>query len=427
MTEQNPAGSIPRSTHHFLLLCILSVVLFVGWAATTSLEVVSGAQGEVVPSSQLKNVQHLEGGIVSDIKVVEGEQVTEGQALVLLEPMQDVANVDEMNTRLLSLRSKIVRLDAEVNGRSQLDFDDEFAQHDQLIQEARALFDTRKQRLDSQLALQRNVILQQQYEIEETQARLAANGTSLELLQEQTRISKELMEHSLVNRMSHIELLKNLADVEGQLKEDRARIQRMNAAVDEAKSHLELVRTTFLEEARQALEQATHDEKILRQRLLKSEDNLRRTTLRAPTSGIIKNLYVSTLGGILPPGGTVADIVPADDELIIEGRLPPSEIGYVQPGQASMIRLASADGARFGHINGVVKSISPDTLLSDDGHPYYKIRIIAQKKYFQYRGRDYALFPGMLVQCDIITGTRTILDYLLEPFTHSMSLALRER
>jgi len=163
------------------------------------------------------------------------------------------------------------------------------------------------------------------------------------------------------------------------------------------------------------------------ERLRKFEDSLNRTILRAPVDGIIKTLYIVTEGGVIRPGGTVLDIVPGDDMLIVEAQLPTQDIGYIHMGQKAVIKLNSADARRFGDIEGEVVQISPDTLISETGQPYYKVRVATDQDCFQGGGVKYCLYPGMLVMVSIHTGERTVMEYLLSPFLTSMNSAMTER
>ena len=199
----------------------------------------------------------------------------------------------------------------------------------------------------------------------------------------------------------------------------------MRSALDEAGSNMETIRASFREEAQTELDKVTREMDELTQRLRKVDDNLDQTKLRAPVDGFIKTLYVVSVGGVVRAGATVADIVPADDRLIIEAQLATQDIGYVRAGQAAKVTLASADAAKFGDLPGTVDRVSPDTLLTEDGRPYYKVRIITEKSYFEDGKLQYDLFPGKQVATSIQTGSRTIMEYILDPLIGLMHDALR--
>jgi len=232
---------------------------------------------------------------------------------------------------------------------------------------------------------------------------------------------------TLTNRMRHWHLQKEATALKGQIESDKTLLPRAQAAQTQARARLSAIKSGFQEESRIELDESLRTYKELKQRLTKFQDSLTRTVLRAPVEGIVKSVHVATQGGVIQPGQTVVDIVPAGDRLVIEAQLPTGDIGYVRPGQKVLVRLASADGARFGALESEVFQVSPDTLISEQGVPYYKVRINTKKSYFEQGGLRYDLFPGIQVQADIQTGTRTVLQYLLESYIQSVGTALRER
>ncbi len=430
MTPPEPASTRPApiGTHLFLGCCTLLVVVFLIWTAVGKLDVVSMAMGEVVPSSQVKSVQHLEGGIVSNILVKEGERVLKGQPLIELEPTRSGAEVDELEIRLTALRINILRLEAEASSLNQLIIPGELRDRepDQVLQ-VRALFKARQNRVRNQIRAQRQEIIQREQEIKEVQARIRTNSGGLRLIREQLKISSKLIKLDLSNRMNHLNLQKEESDYRGRLDEDRIALPRTKAALNAAQAQLQAIENGFREEATLELTDAKRTYRELSQRVLTAKDSLRRTVLRAPVDGIIKTLYLVTVGGVVQAGKTVLDIVPGDDRLVIESRLATTDIGYIEIGQPARIQLASAEAVRFGTLEGKVVHISPDTIVTQDGAPYYKVRIQTQRDYFERGNLRYRLSPGMQVQSSIQTGTRTVARYLLDPYIGKLSFALKER
>lgn len=415
-------------THLFLFCCIALVTVFLAWASFGQLDVVSLASGDVVPAGQVKAVQHLEGGIVREILVREGDKVRQGQALIRLEPVRTLTEVAELNIRLRTLRVAIVRLEAEAAGASEVSFPKELIADDpELARQAGELFEIRRQRVANQIQSQEHLIEQRRQEIKEVQARLKNNANSLKLLGEQLKISTRLLKLDLSNRMTHLNLLKEESELKGRIEEDSAILPRARAAQAAARSQLAAVMSGFQEEARKELDEAWRNEKELAERLHKFEDSLARTVLRAPVDGIIKTLYVVTEGGVVQPGGTLLEIVPGDDRLVIEAKLPTQDIGFVHVGQEAQIQLASAEAVRFGTLLGKVIHVSPDTIVTREGVPYYKVRIETARPYFQHGTIKHHLSPGMQVQASIRTGTRTVMRYLLDPYLRSFGKAMQER
>jgi len=421
-------GGAGYTTHLFLVLCVIATASFFFWASVGTLDIVSQTSGEVIPSSQLKSIQHLEGGIVREIAIREGENVKENQKLVVLEPTQSGADVGELRVRLASLTAEIARLEAEAAGTDLPVFPTGFEKtHPRLVKQAAIIMNSRKKALQSRITSQKEAVNQRQQEIKEISARIRNRKHSLKLLEEQIAISEDLLKDDLTNRYVHLNLLKEASQLKSQNEEDAAAVQRGKAALKEAESNLEGIRNTFVEETEQELETVHLEFDELSQRVQKYQDSLERTVLRSPVDGVIKTLHISTVGGVLRPGETVVDIVPADDRLVIEARLPTQDIGYVRPGQSVLVKLASSDAMRFGGLDGTVASISPDTLTTEDGLPYYKVRIETVSDRFERGELQYHLFPGMQVVTSIRTGQRTVLEYLTDPFLNSMSGAMLER
>lgn len=415
-------------TRFFLWMAGALVAGAIGWAAIGRLDVIASAAGEVVPSTQLKSIQHLEGGIVRAIRVREGMSVKQGQPLVDLEPTQSDADVQELTARTNSLLAEVARLEAEATGETEPKFPSDLAEREpQLVREAVQTFLTRRSRFESQLTVQRELVQQRVQEIQELAARVASDRESLKLLREQIKISEELLKDDLTNRMLHLNLLKEAATIEGRMTESLATTHRLVASRTEAEARLSGIRHAYDTEVREALEEKRRSLEEFSSRLRKYSDSLRRTTLRAPVDGVVKTLYITTVGGVVKAGATVVDLVPADDRLVIEARLPTQDVGYVHPGQTAMVKLASADAIRFGNLEGKVVLISPDTTQTAQGASFYRVRIETERDYFEQRGLNYRLVPGVQVICSILTGRRTVLEYVLDPFVSSYRTALRER
>ncbi|MCW8917111.1 MAG: HlyD family type I secretion periplasmic adaptor subunit [Magnetovibrio sp.] len=426
-TNNKPPVDIRTQTHMFLLTLIGVVSLFLIWSFVGRLDVVSFAIGEVVPSSQVKTVQHLEGGIVADIMVREGDRVKAGQPLVTLEATASGADVQELTVRIASLIADVARLEAEVSGGDMV-FPEGFeADNPNMARQARALFDNRRLQFENDMAGQLSLIEQRRNEGAEIDARLANSREKLKLLKEQVGISEELLKEDLTNRMLHLNLLKEVANLDGLISEDSAALNRLAAAINQEHINKDGIENRFRIEARQELDEKRRSLEELTNRVRKFEDSFQRSVLTSPVEGVVMNLHVVTKGGVIQPGGAVVDVVPVGDAMVIEAQLPPQDVGYVSVGQSARVQLASADGGRFDHLDGEVSHISPDTVETSDGQPYYKVRIKTERDFFQSGGEKYHLVPGVQVMCSIVTGSRSVMDYMASPFVGSFTTALQER
>ena len=352
--------------HHLLLaLLLLFVVSFVLWADNFNLEVVSVAEGEVKPKGETKSIQHLEGGIVKEILVEEGEEVSKGNSLMILESTLSDADVKELQARQDFLKIQTIRLKAEIRGSGGIRFPRQLAKNNsELIQQEKALHAARRKKLLNELKIADEKINQRKQEINEAnaeireiEARLKNSQNSLALINEQVAISEDLLKDDLTNRYNHLNLLKESNLLKSRIEEDMAVLSRLAAVVLRQKSSVrdtrslkENINLMFSQEVHTQLEERQKEFRETRERLRKAKDNLKRTVLRSPVNGIVKKIRIVTKGGVVPPGGKVIDIIPAEGGLVVEARMPPYDIGYVSVGQKGTIKLKSTDAIRFGNV-----------------------------------------------------------------------------
>lgn len=419
---------VPGSAHLTVALCGVMVVSFGVWASFSTLDVVSMVTGEVIPASQVKTIQHLEGGIVREILVKEGNPVKLGQPLIVLEPTVSGADVGELRARLSSLSADIARLDALSQGLPRPVFPKGYAEeHPELARQALKRFETQLRRHESEIKRQQEIIAQRQHEIREITTRIENSRLGLKLVREQITISESLLVDNLTNRFQHLDLLKEAQRLQGAMETDSAALERTKSALMEARAELGKIKSIFNEEIQKSLDEARLSHKELSQRLQKFEDSLKRTIVRSPVDGVVKTLKVVTVGGVVRPGEPLVDIVPAGDHLVVEGKLPTRDIGHVAVGQVAVVKLATPDAIRFGSLKGNVINVSPDALITSDGKPFYKVRIATEQDYFQQGEYRYNLIPGLQVLASIQTGKRTVLEYIIDPVRYSMGHAAQER
>lgn len=417
-----------RTARLFLWLTAALMVLFLAWAAVGELDIVSAASGQVIPSTKVKSVQHLEGGIILDIKVREGDAVGAGQPLVILERTVQGASVEELEVRINALKADVARLEAQATGEAEPAFPEGYEkEHPDLAAETLDLFRTSTRRLENELAGQRENLIQRKQDISEIEARLRNNSKSLGLVRDQIKLSAELLRDNLTTEFQHLAYLREESSLLNKIEQDRAALPRAKSSLVEAQRKLEGMETQFREDAKEELIKRRRELDEFTQRLRKFADSLQRTVIRSPVDGVIKRMHFVTIGGVVRAGDTIVDIVPSSDQLVVEAHLPISDIGYVQEGQQAVVRLASSDSTRFGKLEGTVMHVSPDTFTTPEGATYYSVRIVTKGDSFRHGDFEYRLIPGMLVVAYIHTGKRTVLEYLLDPFVGSIGQALQER
>lgn len=427
MSEKSERKTGPL-THLLFLLCILLSGSFIYWAKVAELDIVSVAPGRIVPSGRIKEIQHLEGGIIQDILVQEGDQVKEDDTLLVLQGISSDATVGEMVDRMAALQIELIRLQALSRGETKYEIPQDLQdKYPQLVEQGRLLFDAKIQRYEAGLAARNETIAQRKRDIEQIKERMAGNSESLELLRKQIAISERLIQDKLTTEYEHLQFLREEAALKSALLEDKSNFAKAQSALREAEDNKIHYNNSSKVEIQEKRTKAQRELNEFSHRLKKFNDNLRRTSIKAPVDGIIKTLYVDTRGGVVAPGRTILDIVPTGDSLVVEAQLSIEDITSVKPGQDAVVKLASRNARRVGKISGQVIHISPDALATEQGLTYYATRIKTDKDYFIWGKERYQLIPGMGVAVFIHTGKRTVLEYLLDPFLDSISQGFQEK
>ncbi len=419
---------VSGATRAFFYLCAAFCVLLFAWSVIGRLDIVSEAQGEVIPRSKVKRIQHLEGGIIREILVREGDTVALDQPLVVLEATPSETSVEELDVRVNSLKVEMARLEAEQQGLPEPVYPEDIRQKSpELVNQSLDHFNSRRKRLDSELMGQDEKIHQRAKDVEEITARLKNSRHSLELLRQQIAISESLLKDQLTSKYKHLSFLQEESALVSKIEEDSAALDRSNSTLTAARNERDRILNAYQEDVQAALKKAQTELMESSQRLRKFSDELKRTVVRSPVAGVVKTLYVVNVGEVIKPGITIMDIVPAGDTLVIEAHLPIGDIGYVQAGQRAVIKLASRDARRFGHLEGKVLQVSPDAFTLPSGQTYYRVLVEAASDHFSSGDDRYQLYPGMRVVAGIHIGSRSVLGYILDPFLDSMSRGLQER
>ncbi len=420
--------NLDNVTHLFFILIVLMCVGFVFWAHKGELDIVSVADGQVVPSGKVKHIQHLEGGIIQKINIREGDPVKKGQPLIELEQLRSGASLEEIQIRLDALTVDIIRLKALITDKQELVFSPELVQkHPKLVKEAGQLFVAHKNSVKSKIEKLNKIVEQKRQRIRTISSDLENKQQRLPLLEEQLALSEELLKDNLTTRYKHIEIMRKTKQIEGEILNDKSALKEAAHALEETRANLNEVVCSFKEETIEKLKDAQQEYNEFSVRLKKFEDSLKRTIIRSPINGIIKKLYLVTKGGVIKPGDTIADIVPSEGNLIIEAHLSISDIGYVQPNQPALLQLPTADSKKYDKLPARVISISPDTFTDKNGRTFYNVLLESERNFFQSGDQKYKLYPGMVLLAYIHIGKRTVLDYIIDPFMNTISFSMQER
>ncbi len=418
----------PRGFAHLLLLVVaVFVVMFFAWASWATLDEVTRGEGRVIPSSQVQVVQNLEGGIVSAILVREGEVVERGQVLLRIDNVRAASDLREHRKRYLALLGALARLRAEVADTDLTFAPEVLADAGEVARAEGALFDARQQALASELAILRMQALQREQELAELQRRLAQLEGSHELALEELKITEPLAAKRIVPQVDLLRLKREVNDLAGELETTRLGIERVKSAADEADRRIEDKALSFRAEAQRELTVVRAEADALEEQIAADADRVQRTDVRSPVRGTIKQLFVNTVGGVIQPGEDLVEIVPLEDTLLVEAKVRPADIAFLRPGQPATVKVTAYDFSIYGGLDAVVEGISADTITDEEGERFYRIRVRTTEGTLDKAGEPLPIIPGMTTEVDILTGEKTVLDYLLKPILRAQHRALRER
>ncbi|MFN0184063.1 MAG: HlyD family type I secretion periplasmic adaptor subunit [Aquabacterium sp.] len=420
-------GEVGRWSTVLLLAMVATVAALLLWAALAEIDTVALAQGQLVPAGRVQSVQSLEGGTVSEVHVAPGQQVAPGDRLVTLSPTQADGDLDQRRRQALQLEARAARLQAE-SSTGPLRFSSALAQAaPDLVAAESAAFEARRAELAAQVAAMAAQLAQRQREQEETRITAAAAARALQAARQEHAMLEELVAKGLEPRIELVRIERVLAEAQGRQDGASVGVLRLDQAIVETRARLDALTLSFRAQAREDLGRTLGELRTLEPALPALRDRVDRTVLKAPTRGTVNRVLVNTTGGVVKPGETVVEIVPADEALVLETLVSPRDIGFVRQGQRARIRLSAYDAAIYGAIGGRVERVGADALTNDRGEAFYQVRVSIEGSPSDVSGRKLPLMAGMQAQVDILTGSQTVLRYLVKPLVSVRDSAFRER
>jgi adhesin transport system membrane fusion protein len=419
----------PGPWPHLLLAAIAGLLIAGGlWASWATIEEVTRGEGRVIPSRQIQVVQTLDPGIVEDILVSEGDLVEEGQMLLRIDDTGAASDLGELTARRRALRAQIARLEAEMAGADEIDFpEDLLAEAPEVAESERSLFQTRRESLQSELSVLRRQAEQREQELEELRSAEEQQAESLELARQELAVYNN-MSPGVVPQVDLLRVRREVSELTGELEATRRAQPRVQSAIREAYERIEDRFLAFRSQAQEALNQRRADLAVVREAIRAAADRVTRTGVRSPVEGVVNRVNVNTLGGVVQPGEDLVEIVPLEDSLLVEARIRPADIAFIRPGLPATVRITAYDYTVYGALDGTVERVGADTVVDEvTGERFY--RIVIRTEQTDLDGTDEALpiIPGMVASIDVLTGEKTVLDYLLNPLTRAGAEALRER
>ncbi|GGF51362.1 HlyD family type I secretion membrane fusion protein [Terasakiella brassicae] len=423
LVKENPVQTFKPVAYGIMF----ALVIFTTWAVFTELEEVSVAIGEVVPQGKVKVVQHLEGGIITDIYVQEGDLVRTGSELVQLDLGTGGVNKEELEVRLDGLLLNRARLLAEANG-TEVEFpQDIVVARPQMAAAAKQSYQARLRDLNSRLNVLNDKLRQKELTVDELEDKLESAKRNLRLARQRFAMSTDLLKDKLTSKMDHLKLEAEAQKLEGERSSLLNSIPKAKAAIKEAQSTINEEKTAFQREAIEELGTVEQNIAQTRELLSKATDQGLRALIKSPIDGVVKNMTYNTIGGVVTGGEPIMEIVPVGENLVIEARLKPIDRGYVEENQAAVVKINTYDFIRYGSLDGKVIHVAPDSTTSPEGETYFRVIVQTEKTYLGEKEGLYEITPGMEATVDIHTGTKSVIEYMVKPVLKMKHEAFRER
>jgi len=414
----------PAKARGLLYSVTLVLLLLVIWSYFAEIDEVAKGDGKVIPSQQLQVLQSYDGGIVQEILVREGQAVKAGEVLLKVDPTRFMSSLEENTTQFAALAAKVQRLSALTQGNV-LRFNRELRERaPTVVDNERKLYNSNLAELDEVAAGSDSRIMQRRQDVEEERANLSQYQNVLSLSKKELAVTKPLLASGAVSEIEILRLERQIVELEGNIAKSKVAIERGLNAIEEEIIKKEEARLKLVNRWNQALTDATAEMATLQQSQTSLEDVVSQAALRSPINGTVQRLLINTVGGVITPGSAVVELVPQDDQLIVEAKVSPKDIAFIREGQQAILKFSAYDFTIYGGMSAEVQHISADAITNEKDETYYLVRLETKKN---VANEALEILPGMIVQVDILTGKKTVLNYILSPLFNVTASALRER
>jgi adhesin transport system membrane fusion protein len=404
---------------------VVVVVGLIVWSAFAEIDEVTKGDGRVIPSRQLQVVQSLDGGVVSEILVKEGQQVEAGQLLLKIDETRATSGVNESAAQAFALKVKEARLKALAEGVAfKPPAGNGTPDEDRIIDEERNLYLSRVSEMQAMLSVVQQQGAQRQQEVSEAQARRSSAQRSIDISMQELKRTRPLLASGAVSEVEVLRLERDISRYRGEAEQAAAQIGRAQAAIGEAQRKARETELQFRNEARRELSEVLGKLNALNQGAVALADKVDKAQVKSPVRGRVQRLLANTVGGVVQPGKDIVEIVPLDDALVLEAKVQPRDIAFIHPNQPATVKFTAYDFSIYGGLDAKVENISPDTQVDEKGNAFYVVKVRTHQPNF---GEDKPIIPGMTAEVDILTGKKTVLSYLLKPVLKAKAYALRER
>ncbi len=417
----------PSSTRFILFFWIITIGLLIAWAAITNIDEIIRSKGEIIPFGDNQVLQNLEGGIVSEINVKEGDMVKMGDILIKIENSKSLSTFESNDLKHFELRSRIARLKAEIDMKP-LVFNDELKKRVPfLLIEEKLLYDTDMRQFNAQAQILKEQLSQHRQQLKEAQQKIKHLERSFELISEEVSMTEPMVKKGVRSKIDYLKLQREANRVEDEMTAAELSIPRLESAIKEAKEKIAESKNSLRIQSRKELTEALAELQRIEAQIKGLEDSVNRTVVRSPVDGMVQKLHLHTIGGVVKPGMDMIEVVPIYENLIVEVKIEPKDIAFVYANQSAKVKFTAYDFAIYGSLDAKVLTISPDTQTDQQDNTYYIVRLKTDKNFLGHEDKPLKIIPGMVVSADIITGKRTILDYIIQPMIKSKDYVFSDK
>ncbi len=418
----------PGFLSHLVLWCtILVVFVAIVWANFAELDEITRAEGRVIPSSQIQVIQNLEGGILREVLVKEGDQVAKGQVLLQIDDTRFTSSLNESQSKVTALRFRILRLESEISMQPMIEPPDLSPSEQQTFDDEAKLYQSRQEELSSSLSILKQQLNQHRQTKEELQRELQKLEQAADYAKQELAMTAPLVETGAVSQVELLRLKAALNEVQGRLEGVGLKIPNQDSVISEANQKIMEWQQQFTATAQEELTATRSDLGRLSFTSIALEDRVARTEVRSPVEGIVNQILVTTESAVVQPGMDLLEIVPLNDTLLVSAKVRPVDIAFIRPGQRASVKLSAYDFAIYGGLDAELEQISADTIVDQSGEHFFQIRVRTFKNYLGSESAPLPIMPGMSATVDINTGQKTVMSYLLKPLKRATATALTER
>jgi len=403
---------------------LISLSLFIMWMAVAEIDEITKGEGKVIPSSQIQILQSLDGGIVVEINVKEGQIVDAGQVLLRVDPTRFESSVRENRSQYLALTTKVARLRALAEGLPFVPPPEVLIEDPKTVQDEQRLYESARSNVAAQISIAREQLVQRQQELSEMRVKREQASQAYELTARELAVTKPLINSGAVSEVELLRLERDTSRFRGERDMAATQILRSQAAMSEASRKIEEVELNARNEVRKELADTMAKLNAFTEGGVALADKVKHAAVRSPVKGTVKRLLVNTVGGVVQPGRDLVEVVPLDDALILEAKVAPKDIAFLHPGQPAMVKFTAYDFSTYGGLEAKLEHIGADSITDEKGSTFFLVKVRTNKSSL---GGNLPIIPGMVAEVDIITGQKSILSYLLKPVLRAKQAALTER